>query len=134
MPRFDWLIGAQLTFYLCVLNYEQRVIHRFPMVFAMSVLWATTSATKEQVHGLLSNIGDRVDLAKCFDAAGPAIKFKNGGIRTTYRLRGLVCYYGRHYVALFYSTAHKMWLLFDDSRVIEVGSWQNVISEYVLSL
>lgn len=104
------------------------------MVFAMSVLWATTSATKEQVHGLLSNIGDRVDLAKCFDAAGPAIKFKNGGIRTTYRLRGLVCYYGRHYVALFYSTAHKMWLLFDDSRVIEVGSWQNVISEYVLSV
>lgn len=101
------------------------------MVFAMSVLWATTSATKEQVHGLLSNIGDRVDLAKCFDAAGPAIKFKHGGIRTTYRLRGLVCYYGRHYVALFYSTAHKMWLLFDDSRVIEVGSWQNVISEYV---
>lgn len=113
---------------------KERVIHRFPMVFAMSVLWATTSATKEQVHGLLANFRDRVDLAKCFDAAGPAIKFKNGGIRTTYRLRGLVCYYGRHYVALFYSTAHKMWLLFDDSRVIEVGSWDNVISEYVLLL
>uniref|UniRef100_K3WZ95 USP domain-containing protein n=1 Tax=Globisporangium ultimum (strain ATCC 200006 / CBS 805.95 / DAOM BR144) TaxID=431595 RepID=K3WZ95_GLOUD len=108
---------------------KERVIHRFPMVFTVSVLWATNSATKDQVHGLLLNIGDRVDLAKCFDAAGPVIKFKLGGIRTTYRLRGFVCYYGRHYVALFYSTAHKMWLLFDDSRVLEIGSWDNVISE-----
>ncbi|RLN97375.1 hypothetical protein BBJ28_00018350 [Nothophytophthora sp. Chile5] len=110
---------------------KERVIHRFPMVFAVSILWATTSATKEQVQGVLANISDRVDLAKCFDAAGPVIRFKNGGLRTTYRLRGFVCYYGRHYVALFYSTAHKMWLLFDDSRVLEIGTWNNVVAEYV---
>lgn len=112
---------------------KERVIHRFPMVFAVSILWATTSATKEQVQGVLANIGDRVDMAKCFDAAGPVIRFKNGGLRTTYRLRGFVCYYGRHYVALFYSTAHKMWLLFDDSRVLEIGTWDNVVAEYVRS-
>ncbi|KAF4317533.1 hypothetical protein BBO99_00003079 [Phytophthora kernoviae] len=108
---------------------KERVIHRFPMVFAVSILWATSSATKEQVEGVLNNIDDRLDLAKCFDAAGPVIRFKNGGLRTTYRLRGFVCYYGRHYVALFYSTAHKMWLLFDDSRVLEMGSWSNVVAE-----
>ncbi|KAL4110281.1 hypothetical protein PRIC1_001973 [Phytophthora ramorum] len=108
---------------------KERVIHRFPMVFAVSILWATTSATKEQVQGVLENIDDRLDLAKCFDAAGPVIRFKNGGLRTTYRLRGFVCYYGRHYVALFYSTAHKMWLLFDDSRVLEMGPWSNVVAE-----
>ncbi|GMF27880.1 unnamed protein product [Phytophthora lilii] len=108
---------------------KERVIHRFPMVFAVSILWATQSATKEQVQGVLDNIDDRLDLAKCFDAAGPVIRFKNGGLRTTYRLRGFVCYYGRHYVALFYSTAHKMWLLFDDSRVLEMGAWSNVVAE-----
>ncbi|KAL7686685.1 putative pleckstrin domain, UBA-like superfamily, Ubiquitin-associated domain-containing protein [Plasmopara halstedii] len=108
---------------------KERVIHRFPMVFAVSILWATQSATKEQVQGVMENIGTRVDLAKCFDAAGPVIRFKNGGLRTTYRLRGFVCYYGRHYVAVFYSTAHKMWLLFDDSRVLEMGCWSNVVSE-----
>ncbi|GLE05676.1 hypothetical protein PINS_up014716 [Pythium insidiosum] len=108
---------------------NQRTIHRFPMVFAMSVLWATNNATKEQIQGLLANISERVDLAKCFDASGPAIKFRNGGIRTTYRLRGFVCYYGRHYIALFYSTAHKAWLLFDDSRVLEIGPWEKVEQE-----
>ncbi|TDH64972.1 hypothetical protein CCR75_008052 [Bremia lactucae] len=108
---------------------KERVIHRFPMVFAVSILWTTQSATKEQVQGVLENIDDRLDLAKCFEAAGPVIRFKNGGLRTTYRLRGFVCYYGRHYVALFYSTAHKMWLLIDDSRVLEMGPWSNVVSE-----
>ncbi|RMX64182.1 hypothetical protein DD238_006407 [Peronospora effusa] len=108
---------------------KERVIHRFPMVFTMSILWATQNASKEQVQGVLRNIEDRMDLAKCFDAAGPVIRFKNGGVRTTYRLRGFVCYYGRHYVALFYSTAHEMWLLFDDSRVLEIGTWSNVVLE-----
>ncbi|CAI5708381.1 unnamed protein product [Hyaloperonospora brassicae] len=108
---------------------KERVIRRFPMVFAVSILWATQSATKAQVEGVLNNIGDRLDLAKCFNAAGPVFRFKGGGFRTTYRLRGFVCYYGRHYVALFYSTAHKMWLLFDDSRVLEIGSWDDVVSE-----
>ncbi|CAI5715522.1 unnamed protein product [Peronospora destructor] len=108
---------------------KERVIHRFPMVFTMSILWATQNATKEQVQGVLRNIENRIDLAKCFDATGPVIRFKNGGMRTTYRLRGFVCYYGRHYVALFYSTAHEMWLLFDDSRVLEIGTWSNVVSE-----
>ncbi|CAH0480463.1 unnamed protein product [Peronospora belbahrii] len=109
--------------------FKERVIHRFPMVFAVSILWATQNATKEQVQGVLNNIENRLDLAKCFDAAGPVIRFKSGGLRTTYRLRGFVCYYGRHYVAVFYSTAHKMWLLFDDSRVLEMGSWSNVVLE-----
>uniref|UniRef100_A0AAV1TYD8 Ubiquitin carboxyl-terminal hydrolase n=1 Tax=Peronospora matthiolae TaxID=2874970 RepID=A0AAV1TYD8_9STRA len=108
---------------------KERIIRRFPMVFAVSILWATQNATKAQVEGVLSNIGDRLDLAKCFNAAGPVLRFKSGGFRTTYRLRGFVCYYGRHYVALFYSTAHKMWLLFDDSRVLEIGSWGDVVSE-----
>jgi hypothetical protein len=99
------------------------------MVFAISVLWATNSATKEQVQGLLENVEYRVDLARVFDASGPVIKFKNGGLRTTYRLRGFVCYYGRHYISVFYSTAHKAWLLFDDSRVLELGTWENVVDE-----
>lgn len=110
-------------------NGKERTIHRFPMVFAISVLWATNSATKEQVQGLLENVEYRLDLARCFDASGPVVKFKNGGLRTTYRLRGFVCYYGRHYIAVFYSTAHKAWLLFDDSRVLELGTWENVVDE-----
>jgi ubiquitin C-terminal hydrolase len=108
---------------------KERVIRRFPMVFAISILWATDSATKNQVEGLFNNLKERVDLAKAFVADGPAYKFRYGGARTTYRMRGFVCYYGKHYVAFFYSTAHKMWLLFDDNRVLEIGPWETVVSE-----
>ncbi|DAZ96232.1 TPA: hypothetical protein N0F65_012594 [Lagenidium giganteum] len=110
-------------------NMKERVIRRFPMVFAISILWATNAAAKEQVLALFANLSERVDLAQAFNADGPASRYKNGGIRTTYRMRGFVCYYGRHYVALFYSTAHKSWLLFDDSRVLEIGQWEKVVAE-----
>lgn len=94
------------------------------MVFAMSILWATDSASTGQVQQLLSNITNRIDLAKAFDASVPT-----GAFRTIYHLRGFVCYYGRHYVAVFYSSAHKTWLLFDDSRVLDLGAWNGVVTQ-----
>ena len=38
-----------------------------------------------------------------------------------YRLRGFICYYGRHYICFMYSTARATWLIFDDRRVGDVG-------------
>ncbi|CCI49805.1 unnamed protein product [Albugo candida] len=110
-------------------NQKKRSIYRFPMVFTISILWSTASASCKQVETLMSNITNRLDLAKAFVAGGPAAHLYRGGIRTTYRLRGFVCYYGKHYVAIFYSTTHKIWLLFDDSRVVEVGTWSQVVAK-----
>nr|CCA21421.1 inactive ubiquitin carboxylterminal hydrolase putati [Albugo laibachii Nc14] len=110
-------------------NQKERSIYRFPMVFTISILWSTASASSKQVETLMSNISSRLDLAGAFVAGGPAANLFRGGIRTTYRLRGFVCYYGKHYVAVFYSTTHKIWLLFDDSRVLEIGSWSQVVAK-----
>jgi len=40
--------------------------------------------------------------------------------------RGAVCYYGRHYVAYFFSWAMQKWVLFDDSRVRIEDDWTKV--------
>ena len=48
-----------------------------------------------------------------------------------YDFRGFVCYYGQHYFAFFYSSAHQRWLLFDDSKVVVVGDWAKVMDKYV---
>ena len=45
----------------------------------------------------------------------------------------MICYYGHHYFAFFYSTAHAFWLLFDDIRVVNVGTWSQVVDKYVMS-
>jgi hypothetical protein len=42
------------------------------------------------------------------------------------QIRGFIAYYGRHYVAFFYTFALKAWLLFDDQRVERIGAWNQV--------
>jgi len=41
-------------------------------------------------------------------------------------LKGMVCYYGSHYVAFHYSAKSDIWIMFDDSVVLEVGSFDHV--------
>ena len=43
-----------------------------------------------------------------------------------YALRSMVCYYGQHYQALVLVPGAGGWLLFDDTRVVRVGSWDSV--------
>ena len=38
------------------------------------------------------------------------------------RLQGVLCYFGWHYVAFFYSAAERLWVSFDDSAVRPVGA------------
>lgn len=60
----------------------------------------------------------------------------SGGHATSgnvYRLRGLVCYYGKHWVAFMASESRRSWLLFDDDAVGDVGSWAKVVDRVVRS-
>ena len=43
--------------------------------------------------------------------------------------RGFITYYGKHYMAYFYSEKLDYWLHFDDSRISEVGNFEAVIEK-----
>ncbi|ETV83195.1 hypothetical protein, variant [Aphanomyces astaci] len=111
----------------------ERVIHRFPPVFAMSLLWSSNSPPKEDIQALLSTISDTLDLSEAFQVDGEAAKMTQvmHGIRCQYRFKGFVCYYGKHYFAFFFSTAHQRWLLFDDNKVTDIGKWTAVVDHCV---
>ncbi|KAF0700086.1 Aste57867_9365 [Aphanomyces stellatus] len=113
--------------------HTERVIHRFPPVFAMSLLWSSNNPPKEDIQALLGMVSDTLNLADAFVAEGEAAKLARvlGGIKAQYRFRGFVCYYGRHYFAFFYSTAHQLWLLFDDNKVTDIGNWTQVVDHCV---
>ncbi|CAN0008102.1 unnamed protein product, partial [Heterosigma akashiwo] len=40
----------------------------------------------------------------------------------------MICYSSLHYVGYFYSKRSQRWLLFDDSRVRDIGSWDTLIT------
>ena len=37
--------------------------------------------------------------------------------------RGLICYYGLHYYAYFYSEKYDTWFRFDDNKIVKCGNW-----------
>lgn len=39
-------------------------------------------------------------------------------------LRGMICYYGRHYWAYFYSEQNDSWLKFDDEKLTKCGNFK----------
>ncbi len=61
---------------------------------------------------MLSIISQRIKLSNIFE--GVPVQF-------TYRLKGMICYYGLHYDCYFYNPQRKQWLVFDDRVVKEVG-------------
>jgi hypothetical protein len=53
----------------------------------------------------------------------------------SYALRGMICYYGLHYVSIFLDNQDdNVFLLFDDQRVRPIGNWADVIDLCVKAL
>ena len=84
---------------------------------------------QQQQHGEVSHL-----------AGAPSVNSGNSGNSESignpaYVFRGLVCYYGKHYVSIFQSRApgHYQYLLFDDQSVKNIGSWEAVKEKCVKS-
>jgi hypothetical protein len=99
----------------------QRILLKpWPKVFALSVAWSDSDPPMDEVTQLLSAIDLEIDLAKVF--------FDDGSRGKRYKIRGLICYYLKHYAAYFFSDKENAWISFDDVSVQEVGpTWKDVM-------
>lgn len=69
-------------------------------------------------------------------AATAAAAVREGGAANpSYVFRGLICYYGKHYVSIFQSRKVGMYeyLLFDDQTIKVIGDWEAVKDKCVKS-
>jgi len=104
----------------------QRWCLKFPEVFAIGLGWQD-EPSKEQIARVLDTISEIIDIGVIFklsnESGGGGGGSKSSNSRVL-KLRGFISYYGKHYVAFFYSEILRTWLLFDDQRVERVGSWR----------
>ncbi|KAF4046914.1 PDZ domain-containing protein [Phytophthora infestans] len=119
---------------------NQRALSRWiltlPMVFSISIIWSSSHVNKTDIKDWMQLLstqrqGDEesqqaLDLGRIFRLDNSA------EVASVYSFRGLVCYYGRHYVGFFSSRLNEdgvekeRWFLFDDTRVKLVGTWADV--------
>lgn len=119
---------------------SERWLTQRPCIFALSLVWPTVSPSREELQFLLSMLRGQIRLEQIFRTDKSALGRSTvaGGARNavtkqegihpedSYVLRGLICYYGMHYVALFWCPARVKWILFDDSSVREEEDWKAV--------
>jgi hypothetical protein len=139
-----------------VLRWERHAL-TVPSVFAVSLVWPSPTATGPEVEEVLALLVSRdplLDLARLFvlrrrgeegeegeegeDAGAPA---SSQPPHALYALRGVVCFYGAHYVCLMREEgggghghgADAQWILLDDAQVRRVGGWDAVVRLCVAS-
>ncbi|KAF0684515.1 Aste57867_23514 [Aphanomyces stellatus] len=103
----------------------ERWLMKFPIVFAVSIVWPANQIGGKELKAFANIIPHELDLGLIFRLGGDAAGL--AAAESIYLFRGMVCYYGQHYVSFFksQSTPHR-WYLFDDVNVRIVGPWDEV--------
>ena len=98
---------------------------RSPMVMAISLAWQSHRETTSKLESLMNSLTYKLHLAQVFSISSPEIA------SDTYFFRGMVCYYGQHYVSVFQycSVGRPRFLPFDDARIRVIGQWRDVLAE-----
>jgi len=97
-----------------------------PSVITLGLVWMTANPGSAGIAELLDCIDPFIYPHRLFDSSGVVPEPTPPRVA---QLRGMICYYGRHYVACFYSEEQRQWLSFDDIRVHSVGAeWSDAVA------
>jgi hypothetical protein len=124
--------------------HAERYALSSPDVFCLSLLWPSLEPEKALICTVLDSISQSLDIDRLFTressdrintgaaarggvVGGDTNAGKRGGDDDSFQLRGFICYYGRHYMAIFQSAHLAQWLFFDDQRVVVLGDWAAVL-------
>jgi hypothetical protein len=98
-----------------------------PLALAISPNWSCDYETPEKLSSFYKLISSSIQLKDLFRCTDSRSSSSNSG-PTRYLFRGMVCYYGLHYVSIFHESENSSnYLLFDDCTIRNLGDWPNVV-------
>ena len=118
-----------------------RLVHpaatlvRRPAVFTLSLVWAASQASEEDVGATMGALATTLVPAAAFpqharSASAPAQRAEAERWQPRHALKALVCYYGSHYLCFALVPPDGAqpggWTRFDDGAVTRVGGWEGV--------
>lgn len=107
--------------------HEMKVYHP-PKVLTVGLSWSTVSIDSVELKVFMNVLSETLDICKVF----PLVEYRGVESKLIYHLKGMVCFYGLHYVSIMYAAHSKSWYVFDDVNVLSIGqSWEQVIARVV---
>jgi len=120
-PKFDKLLSQILH---AEENPAQLCLRSVPQVFTLGLVWRTANESVAYIKSVVDSVTEEVLLDNIFDTNKKGGRSPRG---QKAEIRGMCCYYGKHFCALFRSGNNdSLWHVFDDSMVKEVGTWSDV--------
>ena len=106
-----------------VQNQVEKHLLNIPGVIAFGLVWPTATPEVRDIMETLEIIQPEISLEELF------LLSSKEQADASYRFRGMICYYGKHYNAYFYNESAKQWIVFDDATVKQVGAnWSDVLT------
>jgi len=97
---------------------EQFLFNK-PKVFTIGLVWETNLPSPSDINEVLHLLDQTINLKIMFSFSTQEDSW--------YQIKGIICYYGKHYDAYFYNEPTNKWWVFDDATVKEVGdTWEEV--------
>ena len=113
----------------------ERWLTKQPKTFILSLIWPTTTPGREALWLVLAMIQPQLRMDQIFQT-DPHADCSRGSSTwvqdEVYCFHGMICYFGMHYVALFWCPARKRWIFFDDTSVCEKEDW-NAVTKLMMS-
>lgn len=109
-----------------LLKPKQMTLLSSPWVFTFAIHWIDPDeADQDKIRRIFKIISPLIHTAQFMKTE------QRDNYKTTYVLRGFVSYYGKHYMAYFYSEKHDYWVHFNDSKIKKVGDFSDVVNAWV---
>lgn len=100
-----------------------RTLTNSPEVMSIGFVWDSERPSFEHIRGVVNAISTELQPQDLFDSVSESHLRSN----STLKLVGVVCYYSKHYSTFFFHSKMKIWVLFDDTNVHEMGpNWRAV--------
>jgi hypothetical protein len=113
----------------------QRKIHakkflmQLPSVFTIGLVWKSIQPSDHELEDMLKTINMEIDLSRIFEIEQTEnVDTTDTHTASSLRLRGMFCFFGHHYMAMFFDEECSQWLSLNDADVSSVGAnWSDVV-------
>jgi len=103
-------------------------LKNYPEVFTLGISWESGNESQENIKKVVDSMDEVLHLGTVFSHVSVKKNTsRNASAEKKCRMRGMICYYGRHFCAFVREGDTDVWLVLDDTMVKSVGVFEDVV-------